>query len=852
MLFDITLDIEPGQLYCANCSKAIRGYIESYLKEKPCDAIGVYADFRNNKVEIEGLSANDRASVEVLVSDLKEKIATNVGNDCINHTITTMDDATPEDKSMNVSEDYAREKLFLTLSVTLGGGITLMALEQTMGVLPTNESLKGQLTNAGIGIAITALTGFFGKDHFRNAWRTHGAMDTLISVGISSAIVYSFASIAAPSFFNTKNSSTYFSLPLVILGFLKLSHAMRDYVQDYINNQMALLDMHKKKLSKTAQVYGVPGEENDLLTAGYNEGALIDFGKLEPSVPVSQVRKGSIILVNKGDIIPIDGILLNNSSVLVQEAFYGKKGLTKKEKGSLVYAGSINTDDHDLFLETDCEAQDSYLRKACANVRKDESNHTILDWISRYFLGATLLAATSSALLWYFLGPEPALSYAIRVFLSVILSVCPCGLGLIDMNSSVVKTQLFKEGILIQQNHLLHLSKAKAVVFDKCGTLTSGKYEVSRLIGPANDADFDEQKYLAYIFALEQQIPENCRTAVAKAIFKMGLTRALPHYACSEFQENAMNRGAGGKAIIEGESVVFGNKGLLQNHHIPVDGQWMSSESDWASQGYLPIFLAVNNTIRALLILKSVEEEEQELRLNADWTIQWLIKNHKTVYIATGDTLDRSDFFLRKLSKNQDKIIVQARQTPQSKVDFINALQREGNDVFYIGDDENDRPVMKAAKYSAAIGPLTPVCDEAGAILNESLADLVVLMSLSQLYQQSYNASLILAFGINVIALFLSSGILYPVTHDLINPVITGTMMGGSSFLLMLSIAFFQWRESNAILNIRRQSNLQENPEAEKNRNCWQFCSFRTYTPIAEVSSSDLTNTQNSLELAHV
>lgn len=824
MLFDITLMIEPGQLYCAHCSKTIKAYIETYFKEKKCDAIGVYPDYRNNKVDIEGLPASDRTSVEILINDLKGKMTDQIGNDCISYTIATIDDIIPEDASIRESDIFAREKLFATLSATLGGGVALMVLEH-MGLLPTNVSLKGKLTNAGIGIVATVLTGFVGKDHFKNAWRAHGAMDTLISVGSASAIIYSFSSIAFPAFFDDEDSSTFFSVPLVVLGFLKLSHAIRDYVQDHINAQMVLLDIHKKKLSKTAQVYGVPGEESELFTIGYSENTIVDLKKLDLTVPVSQVRKGSIIRVSKGEIVPIDGVLLNNRSIAVHEAFYGKKGLTTKAKGSLLYAGTLNTEEDYIFLETDCEAQDSYLRKACANVKKEVSGHTILELTSRYFLWGTMITATASAFFWFFLGPKPALSHALRVFLSMLLSVCPCGLGLVEMNASMIKTRAFKEGILIQHNAMLYVSKANTVVFDKCGTLTLGKYEYERFVKLTDDSTFNEEKYLAYIVSLEQQIPENYRTAVAKAILTMGLTHALPYYTCSEFQENAMNKGAGGKAIINGDNVVFGNKGLLKSHQIAIDDQYLKAETDWALRGYLPIFFAVNHAVQGLLILKSAEEEEQELRSGVDWAIQWLIHHRKTVHIATGDTAERTHFLLQKLSNNQkDKVAIWSRQTPRDKADRIQTLQDNGNDVFYIGDDENDRPVMEMAKYSAAIGALAPVCDEAGAILNESLVDVVILMALSDIYQKSYHASLVLTFGVNGMALLLSAGVLYPVTHAFVSPMITGMMMGASSLLLMLCIALFQWKASNEIQSIRVQN---EEVKAKNNSTCWQFDCFK-------------------------
>jgi|GEM_PF-5925781 len=853
-LFDITLHIQEGEMYCANCSRTIKASIQDFLQVKEYSVQGIYPDFRSSSVAIEGLEAADSASVDTLIIPALKQQLSEAGYSCVNHSTATIDDViSEEEQPVNHPGSLSSMQLFLALTPTLGGGIALMVLEH-MGLLPGNTSPKGRWVNLSIGTAATIVTILAGKKYFKNAWRTHGAMDTLISIGAISAILYSFLSIAFPTFFHKEDSSTFFSVPLSILGFLKLSHALRNHIHDKINAQTTSMDTYKKQLPRTAQVYSVPGEENAPITLeifesaklypsiskgdeaqrsqargvyeeymstqgllqqstplkdeGYSQEIPLNFEQLEQELPVSKIAKNNVIFIDKGMIVPIDGWLLNPSGAFVQEAFYGKKGLTKKEKNSLVYAGTVNTETSALFLLTDCEAQDSYIRKACANIKKEIPPNRVLEITSKYFLAGVMTIAVSSAVFWLLLGPEPAINNAIQVFLSVILSACPCGLGLVDMGASITKALAFKEGILIQEDHILDLHKVTAVVFDKCGTLTSGKYAYEGLVSIENN--LDAEQCLDYIITLEQQIPKNSRTAVAKAILEMRLNHSSSSYACSEFQENPRNKGAGGSARINGDRVVFGNKGLLNDQNILISNQWMQLESDWANRGYLPIFLAINSRVHALFILRTVEEETQELRLGANWTIQWLADRNKTIYIVTGDTEERTDFFRNKLSKNQEKIIVQARQTPKGKVDFIEYLQNTGEIVLYAGDDENDRPAMQAAAYSAAISPSAPVSAEADAVLNESLVDIPILIALSEIHQRNYYTSLSIAFGVNIFGLFLAAGVFYPLIHEFVDPMITGMIMAASSLFLIVNISAFQYSGNRKIQQIREKSSLSE------------------------------------------
>ncbi len=770
--YSITLHIQQGDMTCANCSSTVKHALMNFLKEKEHDYQVVTVSFMHNVAEILELEAQDKASVEALIPFFKKAID-DAGFTCISHAMTDIEeDFIPHQE---VTAPTQHDSLWPTLiALTSGGGLMLA---EHMSWLPESDSDQDLGINLAIGAVSVAMTGWIGQDHFRNAWRTHGAMDTLITLGAASAVLYSFLSISSP-YFRNETSSTFFSVPLVILGFLRLSHALRNKIQTSIEGQIDCLDTSRKQLPRVARLFN-PGEKT--LEKKFDE------------LRVNQVAIGSIICINSNDTVPIDGTLLSDTktdSVRVREDFFGKKGETQKNVGSIIYAGAVNTSTQPFYLKTICEAKDNHITQAYYRVKADAPNSDVIENVSQYFLRGVISIAVTSAVCWGIWGPKPQPSHAIQVFLSVVLSACPCGFGLIDIGSSVTKAIAFEEGILIQDDRALSIDKATAVCLDKCGTLTTGKYAFKQIVSIDKNSD-SHMTYLQYAIALEEQIPEDDRTAVAQAILEEKRKKHLntAHFTCSDFSDNPVNKGRGGKLKIDDNDIILGNKGLLEANNIEITSEWRDLQTHHA-QHDLPIFLAVNKTIVCLLILESVEEEQQTFRPDVSRTIEWLITKGKTIHILTGDSVERTNALSRQL--NIPGVILAPEQTPQSKIDYVTQLQFQGHTVIMLGDDRNDLGAVKQADFALAIDSLAPIRGDTHAVLNGSLSSLAQLMCLAKTYREGYYTSLAIAFGINSIAIISASGALYPLTHDLIDPMLTGMAMAFSSLVLMLSIAAFK------------------------------------------------------------
>ncbi len=790
-IFDFTLNIKQGQMTCVNCSKTISNALTHFFAEKSLNTV-IATNYRQNQIRF-SLMLNSQEEAHSIVSEC-QPVLTGVGFDYESYQInnSAIIDSKTVIFNSNKSATSNREILF-SIPLILSG-IFLMLAEH-FELIPSVSSIYGLGAQTGIGIMTSIISGLAGKNHLKNAWRhrcapSQGAMDSLIVLGCVSAILYSFFKIFTFSIFNNKEKMTFFDVPLVTLGSLKLSHGIRDKLHAQIEENLDLIQDSKENLPKCVPTCW----EDDIKKIIDKPELKAHQLNLENSY-VHEIDIGSIICVDPNEIVPIDGIIILPIEYEVQESFYGKKGLTLKKMNGVVYAGSINKTDKPMLLKTICQVEDNHIRKAYASVNMNKSNSKInLEKISQYFFRSVLGIALGSATGWFIWGPAPSDQYAAQVFLSVMLSACPCTLGLIDIGASVTKLIAFNYGILIEKDRVLSIDQCTDVCFDKCGTLTTGEYKFKEIASIDNSlSQQDQQKYLKYAAILESQIDKKDRSAVGRAIletrneFKSDLE--IKDKVCTEFSDNIFNQGRGGYAKIDGHQVVVGNIRLLKHYQVDVSQDWQKLALKYTTRSELPIFLAIDGKLACLLIFESQLEEKQLLRPFTREVIEWLVKNNKNIHFLTGDSKERTQILLEQFPNC--KIQIESEQTPLSKVERIQKLQQSGRLVAMIGDDKNDAGAIRQADYGLAIDTTAQIRDKADAVLNGSLKSLCQLMRLAKINRRGYQLSLLWAFGLNSLTILTASGIFYPQTHRLLNPMITSATMAFSSTILLLNIGLF-------------------------------------------------------------
>jgi Cu+-exporting ATPase len=846
--FEITIGIKEEQMYCANCSKTIRSALLDLLEREGYSYEYLAADFRSKKVEL-FLEVESQEAAQAALGKMRDTLSA-VGYDCESDAIAGMGDV---NQSTGPSAPISHLKKAWYAGPPLIAALFLMLAEH-LGWLPSVMEEPGLAINVSIGVVATLMTVWIGRFNFMNAFRAIrskrlNAMDTLISLGSITAVIYSFLLILEPAFFGRMESmttTTFFSVPLVVLGLLKLSHALRDHVHAKIESHVDTVGTYKKTLPLTANVLTADAEqllvemevkEREVETKAPEAAKQLALAAEKVEVlKVNGVRKDSLIYVEPNQTVPIDGVLVNSRGVMVREDFFGKKGDTFKKPNAGVFAGAVNRSEEGFVLKTVCEAKDNHIKKAYASIKQTKAaQNDDIERISRFFLWGVLILATVSAVCWKLLGPEPSNAYALQVFLSMIFSACPCAFGLIEVVSVTNKALALEEGILIQDDRVLEgvvMEKAMTattpasptrkayeslarwrksrkqrlsvdqvtdICLDKCGTLTTGKYALTGLLleeGESQDKAL-QKEYLAYAVILEGKIDKKDRSAVAEAIigaaeeWELNLTP----YICESFRNDPLiGAGRGGVAIINKRTVVVGNKALLKNQGVAVSKAWLQREKRLGKEDKMAIFLAIDGQVCALLVLKSAEENEPVLRPGTQEAIEWFLAQGKVVHILTGDTESRTKALTASLAtlSGKGEIKLSTKKNPQKKIDYIRALQEAGRTVVMLGDDSNDIGALKQANFGFAIDALAPVRSEAAVVLNGSLRGMVQLMRLARIHRWGRRTSIGLAFGINSFALMFSAGVFYPLTHMLLDPTISGAVMAGSSLALILNISLFK------------------------------------------------------------
>lgn len=799
--FDITLWIKPEQMTCGNCSRTISAGLETFFKKKSI-VTAIAANSRLKQVRF-SLRFNNKEEAELITNECKTALSEEIGYDCVSHRIDTPDIVNAETESINTHTSPHDGCGILTSILLLASGIFLMSAEY-FDLLPPVSTTSGLIAQSGIGLSSSIISGWAGRSYLKNAWRhrcapARGAMDSLIVLGCLSAILYSFIKIFASSLFDEKDHMTFFELPLFTLSALKLSHGIRDKLHAKIEENIDVMHDSTENLPKCAQIY----LEADIKEITGNIDYKVDEKKLERFF-VNEIGKNSIVHVARDEIVPIDGIVITPQVFQLRETFYGQKGLIAKKIDDVIYAGSINKSETPLLLKTICKAQDNHVRKAYASVNRNEPISKLsLEKVSQYFFRGVLVASIVSSMGWLIWGPSPKSKYVPQVFLSELLSACPCAIGFVNIGASVTKAIAFAEGILVQKDRTLSIDECTDVCFDKCGTLTTGEYLFKHIATPENNlSEKQQQEYLEYAIALESQIDKDYQSAVGRAILLAGETKNI---TCTEFSDNIYNKGRGGYAKINGHEVIVGNMSLLKNHKISISQDWQTLASKYIKLGDLPIFLALDGKLACLLILESKQEEKQLLRPYTQEVMQWLVRNNKKIHFLTGDSKARTIALLEKFP-NID-IYAESEQTPQTKVNYIQRLQALGKSVVMIGDDKNDIDAIRQANFGLAIDTIAQIREEADAVLNGSLKGLLQLIRLSQINRRGYRLSLLWAFGINSVTLLAAAGILYPKTQMLLNPMITAGSMAFSSTLLILNLGLFKILGQWAIKNIDRELN---------------------------------------------
>ncbi|MDP4181430.1 MAG: heavy metal translocating P-type ATPase [Bacillota bacterium] len=478
----------------------------------------------------------------------------------------------------------------------------------------------------------------------------------------------------------------------------------------------------------------------------------------EVDIPVEEVEKGDIVIVRPGEKIPVDGRIIEGSSAVDEAMLTGESLPVEKKPGDEVIGATINKFGNFSFEATKV-GKDTALAQIVKMVEEAQGSKApiqkIADRVSGIFVPSVIGIALITFVLWYLVKGNitPAIVNAV----SVLVIACPCALGLATPTAIMVGTGKGAEnGILIKGGeHLERAHRINAVVFDKTGTITKGKPEVTDIVTLGS---MDEKEVLRKA-SMSEKYSEH---PLGSAIFEKGKSEFGEIPGADRFEAVP---GHGIKAEIEGSIIYIGTRKLMTEKKVDIEGL-EKTLSDFEDQGKTAMLMAIDNKMEAIIaVADTVKEHSRE-------AISTLKEMGIEVYMITGDNKRTAKAIAAQVGITE----VLAEVLPENKAQQIENLKNSGKLVAMVGDGINDAPALAVADIGMAIGTGTDVAMEAADItlMKGDLRSIPTAILLSRKTMRKIKQNLFWAFIYNIIGIPFAA-------FGLLSPIIAGGSMAFSS-----------------------------------------------------------------------
>ena len=592
-----------------------------------------------------------------------------------------------------------------------------------------------------IFLASTLVIFISGKRFFSISWKLlkhfSADMNTLVAVGTGTAYLYSTIAVLFPKLLSVSGnqSNIYFDTSAAIITLILMGRLLEARAKDKTS---AAIKKLMRLQPKTARV--------------------IRNGK-EADVPVSDIQLDEKIIVRPGEKIPVDGIISSGLTSIDESMVTGESIPVDKKDGDKIIGGTINKNGSIEFKAT-AIGKDTVISQIIKLVEQAQGSkapvQSLADKIASVFVPVVIGIALITFLIWYF-AAGTSFTVAMINFIAVLVIACPCALGLATPAAIMVGTgRGANNGILIKNAESLERAhKINTVVFDKTGTITSGKPVVTNIISLNG---FNESKLLQYAASVEN-----------KSEHPLGA--AIVDYA-KEKKASLLNvegfnttTGLGLTGIVEGYAVAIGNMAMMKEYLINL-GNVDEISLNLSTEGKTTVFISVNGELSGIIAIADA------IKPTSIEVVKSLKKIGIEVVMITGDNQRTANAIAKQAGI--EKVI--AGVLPQDKALHIKSLQHEGKIVAMVGDGINDSPALAQADVGIAIGTGTDVAIEASdvTLIKGDLTDVVKAIRLSNKTLLKIKQNLFWAFIYNVVGIPVAA-------FGLLNPIYAAAAMAFSS-----------------------------------------------------------------------
>ncbi|WP_419867846.1 heavy metal translocating P-type ATPase [Chryseobacterium sp. CT-SW4] len=582
-------------------------------------------------------------------------------------------------------------------------------------------------------------------------------MFSLIALGVAAAFIFSVVALVFPGIIpheiqgHGQEAPLYFEAVCVILTLVILGQLMEAAA-------------HKKTGNAIRELMNLSPDEANLMINGE-----------EKRVALSEVKIGDLLKVKPGEKIPVDGKIVEGSSVIDESMITGEPVPVTKNQDDKVSSGTING--NQVFIMKAEKVGDETLLSQIIKMVNEASRskapiQKLTDKVSKVFVPTVILIAVITFVAWQLFGPEGKKTlFAFVNAVAVLIVACPCALGLATPMSLMVGIgKGAKNGILIKNAEALEqMNKVNVLITDKTGTLTEGKPSVEHI----ETQEKEDQKWVLQLaFSLNQNSEHPLSNAVINKAKEQNIT--------PEKVENFENiSGKGVKGNIKGKTVYLGNESLLHSYQIEIPENLKQKATEVQSKAHTVSYIAQDNIALGFI---SFTDKIKETSKKA---IEQLTREGVDVIMMTGD----NEHTAKAVADELGIVHFKANCLPEDKLNEVKKLQQEGKIVAMTGDGINDSPALAQANIGIAMGTGTDIAIESSEItlLKGDILGVAKAKLLSEKLLRNIKENLFFAFIYNILGVPVAAGLLYPFFGILLSPMIAAAAMSFSSLSVILN-----------------------------------------------------------------
>ena len=589
----------------------------------------------------------------------------------------------------------------------------------------------------------------FHKAALANARHATATMDTLISVGVSAAWLWSVYALFVGEAGMTGMRMPFELIPERAAGADHIYLEVAAVVTTLILLGRFLEARAKRRAGAALQA---------LLELGAKDVAVLDTDGRETRIPVERLTVGQRFVVRPGERVATDGVVEEGASAVDMSMLTGESVPVEVSPGSEVAGATVNAGGRLVVRATKVGA-DTALAQIAKLVTEAQTGKApvqrLADRVSGVFV--PIVIGLAVATLGFWLGSGESASFAFTAAVAVLIIACPCALGLATPTALMVGTGRGAQlGLLIKGPEVLESTRrVDTIVLDKTGTVTTGKMS---LAGIALADDVDRAEALRLVGALEHASEHPIAQAIARAAGAEGELPPVEGFANRE--------GLGVEGVVDGHALVVGRPALLADRAMHLPAELEAARRAAEAKGQSAIAAGWGGQARAIFVVADT------IKPTSGEAIASLQALGLRPVLLTGDNEMTAKAVAAELGIS--KVI--AEVLPADKVDVVRRLQDDGCVVAMVGDGVNDAPALAQADLGLAIGTGTDVAIEASdlTLVSGDLRAAADAIRLSRATLRTIKQNLGWAFGYNVAALPLAA-------LGLLNPVIAGAAMAFSS-----------------------------------------------------------------------